>query len=311
MFNLMGPVSFLPANVKLALIHNPNAFRGEAEGSELRRVFERFGHSVEYVSIREPDWQTVISPEISRVIIVGGDGTVQLVTPHLKDTPFSIVPFGTANNIAQCLHQTPNSELLAAQLDQAKICHLDLGKVTQGGESKTFLEAAGMGVFVELILAMEDWPKKLEMEQAESRKEKFVHALKQLQAISRQYEGMEWELKVDDTVITDRFLLIAVMNMELIGPRLHLAPKADPSDDHLDLVLVREGQRANFCQWLECQSPGQKRPADLESRRCHRVVAWASDFAPVHIDSHLVQRPEFPIVVELEPAALKYTVLRG
>jgi diacylglycerol kinase family enzyme len=207
--------------VKLALIHNPNAFRGEAEGSQLRRVFERSGHSVEYVSTRDDNWQRVISPEIARVIIVGGDGTVQLVAPHLKGTPFSILPFGTANNIAQCLQQTPHTELLASQLDQAKICHLDLGRVTHGDESKTFLEAAGMGVFVELILAMQDWPKKLEMEQAESRKEKFAHALEELQAISRRSEGTAWELKVDDTVITDRFLLIAVMNMELIGPRLH------------------------------------------------------------------------------------------
>jgi diacylglycerol kinase (ATP) len=297
--------------VKLALIHNPNAFRGEAEGSELRRIFERSGHSVEYVSIREPNWQRVISPEIARAIIVGGDGTVQLVAPHLKNTPFSILPFGTANNIAQCLHQTPDPELLASQLEQAKIGHLDLGKVTNGGESQTFLEAAGMGVFVELILAMQDWPKKLAMEQAESRKEKFVHALEQLQAISRRYEGIAWELKVDDTVITDRFLLIAVMNMKLIGPRLHLAPSADPGDGYLDLVFVREGQRGNLCRWLECQSPGQKQAANFESRRCQRVVACASNVAPVHIDSHLVRRPDLPIIVELEPAALEYTVLRG
>jgi diacylglycerol kinase (ATP) len=122
---------------------------------------------------------------------------------------------------------------------------------------------------------------------------------------------MAWELKVDDTAITDRFLLIAVMNMELIGPRLYLAPNADPGDGYLELVFVREGHRANLCRWLERQSPGQKHAAKLESRRCHRVAASASNVAPVHIDSHLVQRPEFPVIVELEPAALKYTVLRG
>src|ERR1700677_1598430 len=86
-------VSFLSANVKIALIRNPNAFRGEAEGSELRRVFERSGHSVKYVTTREPNWQRVISPEIDRAIIFGGDGTVQLVAPHLKGAPFSILPF--------------------------------------------------------------------------------------------------------------------------------------------------------------------------------------------------------------------------
>jgi diacylglycerol kinase (ATP) len=297
--------------MKIALIHNPNAFRGEAEGSELRRVFEHAGHHVEYVSIREQNWQRVISPEIERAIIVGGDGTVQLVAPHLKGIPFSILPFGTANNIAQCLHQTANPKLLASQLDHAQISHLDLGKATAGRKSKTFLEAVGMGVFVELILAMQDWPKKFEMEQAQSRKQKFEQALEQLQAISREYQGMAWELKVNDTVITDRFLLIAAMNMELIGPRLHLAPNADPGDGLLEVVFVRQSGRANLCRWLERQSPGQKQAANFESRRCHRVAACAGEVAPVHIDSDLVQKPEFPVIVELEPAALNYTVLRG
>lgn len=53
----------------------------------------------------------------------------------------------------------------------------------------------------------------------------------------------------------------------------------------------------------------QKNPANLESRRFRRIAACASDVAPVHIDSHLVQRPEFPVIVELEPATLKYVVL--
>jgi diacylglycerol kinase family enzyme len=71
-------------NMKIALIHNPNAFRGEADGTVLRRVFERAGHDVAYVSTEEPDWRRVVSPEIARAVIVGGDGTVQSVAPTLK-----------------------------------------------------------------------------------------------------------------------------------------------------------------------------------------------------------------------------------
>jgi len=296
--------------VKIALVHNPNAFRGEAAGSELCRIFERAGHDVAYVSTQEPNWQRVISPTIERVIIVGGDGTVQLVAPHLKGTPFSILPFGTANNIAQCLHQTSDPELLASHVDQAEIRHLDLGTLMHSSGSKSFLEAVGMGVFVELILEMQKWPKQAEMERAESRKEKFAHALKQLQAISRGYEGSVWELKADDTTLTDRFILIAVMNMELIGPRLHLAPGADPSDGYLDLVCVRERHRENLCRWLEGQSSGHKNAAHFERWRCHRVEARAPTIVAVHVDSHPIREPESPLVIELEPAALEYGVVR-
>jgi diacylglycerol kinase (ATP) len=303
-----GPIR---QNVKIALIYNPNAFCGEEADSEMRRVFERAGHEVAYISTQEPNWQHVISPAKERVIIVGGDGTVQLVVPHLKGTPFSILPFGTANNIAQCLHQTSNPELLASHLDQAEIRRLDLGILTNGNVCKSFLEAAGLGVFVELILEMQKWPKQAEMEQAESREEKFAHALEQLLAISRRCEGAAWELKADDTVIADSFLLIEVMNMELIGPNLHLAPDADPGDGYFDLVCVRERHRENLCRWLEVQSPGQKNTANFERWRCHRVEARTSDIPPVHANSHLIQKPEFPLVIELEPAALEYAVVKG
>lgn len=297
--------------MKIALIHNPNAFRGEADVNEVRQVFERAGHDVVYVSTQAANWQQVISPEITRAIIVGGDGTVEQVAPLLGGMPFSILPSGTANNIGRCLHQTSNPELLASQLNNAEIRHLDLGKVTHGSESKSFLECSGLGVFAELILAMQDCLKKEEMERAESREEKFAQALEQLQVISRAQEAMALELKADDAVISDRFIMIAVMNMELIGPRLNLAPGADPGDGHLDLVLVREGQRENLCRWLDGESPGQKNAAHFEIRRCHRIEVNSRSIVPVHVDSLLIQRPNFPLVVEVEPGALNYTLLKA
>ena len=44
--------------------------------------------------------------------------------------------------------------------------------------------------------------------------------------------------------------------------------------------------------------------------RCHRVEERASGIAPVHIDSHLIQKTEFPIVLERKPAALEYAVVK-
>jgi diacylglycerol kinase (ATP) len=296
--------------VKITLIHNPDAFRGEADDSELRRIFLHAGHDLTYINIQESDWQRTLSPETERVIIAGGDGTVQSIAPQLKGKPFSILPIGTANNTARCLSQTSNAELLASHLDQAEIRHLDLGVFREGNGSKSFLEIAGMGVLAELILEMQESSKQKKMEQAESRQEKFGHALEQLVTLSRTCEGTAWELKVDETIIADRFLLIAAMNLELAGPNLRLAPGADPNDGYLDLVCVRERERENLSHWIEGQAAGQVDTAHFERWRCRRVEARASDNYPsVHIDSQLVQEPKFPIVIELEPAALDYAVV--
>jgi diacylglycerol kinase (ATP) len=295
--------------VKIALIHNPDAFRGEVDGRALRRLFERAGHEVTYASTKEPDWQGAISPQIERAVIVGGDGTVQLVAPYLRHTPFSIVPFGTANNIADCLRQTRDTEVLASQLHQTEISSLDLGRTMIRGESKPFLEAAGMGVFVDLILELNNRPKIKELRRAESRTQKFACALDHLLTMSRSYNAIDWELKADDTVVRDRFVLIAVMNVELIGPKLRLAPNADPEDGYLDLVCVRERDRESFSRWLQEQLPGHKTAGNFERRRCRRVEATAATIAPVHVDSDLIKTPQFPLVIEVEPAALKYASL--
>jgi diacylglycerol kinase (ATP) len=298
--------------VKIALIHNSNAFRGgEANSSELRRIFQRCGHDVAYVNTQEDNWQRVLSLDIERAIIVGGDGTVEQVAPHLKEIPFGILPFGTANNIGQCLQRTSDPESLASKLDTAEVRNLDLGTVTTGSESDSFLECAGLGLFAELMLAMQGWPKREQMEQAESRKEKFSHALEQLRAIGRTYKGTALEVKADGAMICDRFIMLEVMNINLVGPRLNLAPDADPSDGALDLVFVREKDRDHFCRWLEDQSPGHRTAARFESRRGSRIEVNASATAPLHIDSRLIQKPVFPLRMELEPAALKYMVVKA
>jgi diacylglycerol kinase (ATP) len=197
-------------------------------------------------------------------------------------------------------------------LGPSRLSLLDLGKVTQGSESNTFLECAGLGAFVELIRAMQHWPKKKEMEQAESREEKFAHALRELQKISRTHEGIAAELKADEDVISDRFIMIAVMNMKLIGPRLYLAPDADPSDGFLDLVLIFvKKDQDYFCRWLEGQLPGEKRAARLESRRCRRIEISPSYITPVYIDSRVIEKSKFPLFIDLAPATLTYAVVKA
>jgi hypothetical protein len=40
------------------------------------------------------------------------------------------------------------------------------------------------------------------------------------------------------------------------------------------------------------------------------VEARASNLAAVHVDSHLLEKPDFPLIIELKPAALKYAVVK-
>jgi hypothetical protein len=100
------------------------------------------------------------------------------------------------------------------------------------------------------------------MQGAESRNQKFEFALERLQAISRRYSAIERELKADDTINCDRFILVAVMNMDLIGPRLHFVfvrctatcSHAGSKANHLDLKTPQISNAAVVVEWKHVQA---------------------------------------------------------
>jgi hypothetical protein len=83
-------------------------------------------------------------------------------------------------------------------------------KAIPGGPSKTACLAAAKVPECQAEFPRFDWPKKLKMEQAESRKEKFVHALAQLQAISRQYRKIRriWRADVFAELLPAQAMLL-------------------------------------------------------------------------------------------------------
>jgi YegS/Rv2252/BmrU family lipid kinase len=97
----MQPLSFRRALV----IVNPIAGRGRAERAarELAAAIERAGAAVEVFPTRAKGdargRATRIGPELERLVIVGGDGTVREVLEGLQrhELPILIVPMGTAN----------------------------------------------------------------------------------------------------------------------------------------------------------------------------------------------------------------------
>jgi hypothetical protein len=50
------------------------------------------------------------------------------------------------SNVSDCLQQISTTEFLASHLDRADLRYLDLGKVTHGSASNTFLECAGIDI---------------------------------------------------------------------------------------------------------------------------------------------------------------------
>ena len=166
------------------------------------------------------------------VVSVGGDGTLRAIALRMRgrDRPLAIVPLGTANNVAAALGLTNGGsplEMLQG-LDRPRPRPFDLGRVVDGRGETSFLEAAGFGLYAELL--------------ARYRPDEGKDVLRAIDAIEHvvpDFRAKPLRVVADGAEYHDEFLLVTLMNTPRMGLRIPLAPDADPSDGRLDLVMIR------------------------------------------------------------------------
>ena len=293
--------------MKIALLHNPDAGAGELTVEEMTLLFQAAGHEVLAASTKEEHWEQVLGESIERVVIAGGDGTVSLVAAHLagRHLPFCILPLGTANNVARSLAQVQPARDLVSHFDTARLKKLDLGFARSWSNQWPFIEAVGFGLVVELMGRMAGAKEDEEAPPEERPNEKVVRALGNLESLSEGYPGTVCEVLIDDEILSGRFLLLEVMNINFIGPNLQLAPAADPSDGWLDLVCIRDDARKAWRTYVSQLKQGGQIAAPFEARRC-RHVEFRGVSTPLHVDSEVLRPAATPIRIGLEPAALDF-----
>ncbi len=151
------------------------------------------------------------------MVAAGGDGTIAKVMLALPDRslPLAIVALGSANNIARSLGIAGSPREIAASWKSARRRRYDLGTTRGPWGYRLFVEAVGFGALA-----------------------KAVAKADAIQVVD------------DGRALPDDLLLVEILNIPLTGPRLNLAPSADPGDSLLDVVCVRSKQRADMLDWL-------------------------------------------------------------
>lgn len=78
------------------------------------------------------------------------------------------------------------------------------------------------------------------------------------------------------------------MSIRETGPNVPLAPDADPGDGRLDLVQVRERDRATLAAYVEHRLHGRRpRPPSLPVRPGVRFTITPPTGCPLHVDDEL------------------------
>ena len=82
--------------MKIALVYNVKKSRCQFDIQEVKARFAQAGHEI--VSVPEnQEWDDLIAAGFQRLLVAGGDGTVEAVLPHLigRQMPFCVIPCGT------------------------------------------------------------------------------------------------------------------------------------------------------------------------------------------------------------------------
>jgi diacylglycerol kinase family enzyme len=242
--------------VRVTLIHKPGAGEGEHSRAELEEVLAGAGHEVRYQPTDDPRWAEALAEPADLVVAAGGDGTVGSILTALAGCgiPVAIVPLGSANNIARTLGvDGVDPARLGRGWEGEPRRPFDIGAVARPWGETTFVESFGGGVFADVLLRAAADPAEPAGE------EKHRHGQRLLLDAILEAGAHRWGLVLDGRDLSGDLIAVQVMNTREIGPHLPLAPRADPGDGLLDLVLIGAEHRDRLRELVEM--PEDERPA--------------------------------------------------
>jgi diacylglycerol kinase (ATP) len=270
--------------VRVTLIHNPGAGKGECTDQLLLGLLHGAGHKVRYQSSKDEGWEEALKHAADVVAVAGGDGTVSRVAKRLvgRDIALAPLPLGTANNIARSLglNELSLEEIVRSWANPRRV-KLDVGLVEGPWGPRYFVEGVGVGLFAALLAAGKK-DKRVKGEPVDS-------ALRRLRRQAERCEAVALEAALDGRAISGRFILLEALNIPYIGSNLFLAPDSQPGDGHFDVVLVSEAERERLVEYLAKWRDNRERLAVLPSQRGKRLTMKWTGF-DVHIDDKIRPR---------------------
>jgi diacylglycerol kinase family enzyme len=222
------------------------------------------------------------------VVVSGGDGTVARVAIALcgSETPMFILPTGTSNNVATSVGAGPDTiQDLAGRLSSARLTGLDVCGISGGGYETCFVEAAGTGVIGTMLDAEGRRVGELWRRVRSWLGRDVDHWASTARYVARlvRRETPRWiDLRADGLDLSGEYVTVEVMNIRAVGPRIVLAPGADPADGWLDLVLVSRDEQHELAEHIETRGTSTNIPT-APARRVRRVEL---DWPPsgTHVD---------------------------
>jgi len=303
--------------MRVTLIHNPTAGDESFSASELTALLERAGHDVLYQSSKK-NYKAALKKPADLVVVAGGDGTVRKAAMELlgRNIPLTVLPCGTANNIAKSLGIEGSPQPLIDGWAAAQQRGFDVGRARGPKGESRFIEGVGLGLFSGLMSILDIIDDEYDID-FDDPDQKLHSDIKALEALAAEYPPCNVAVTIDGQSFAGQYVWIEAMNIKSVGPNLQLAPEADPGDGYLDFVFVAEHERAALLDYLrQRRHTPEACPRLTVHRGKHLRVIWQG--SEVHVDDKIwldkddpamaAHTPPATIEVTVEPAALTFLV---
>ena len=226
------------SKTEVRVICNPSSGGGTCETDRLRKT----------LGIFEPDWVETGSKddavEAARewrdglLLVAGGDGTINDVINGLGQAGFpesvtlGLLPSGTGNDLAATLAVPENPDGAKEVIRQNRVRTLDVARVrSRGIGERFFINVATGGIGAEISDAND--------EEFKSRWGKLSYLRASLE-VARMFDVRETMLHLDGEERRVRAVNIAIGNCRYAGGGWLAAPKANPEDGLLDVVVIED-----------------------------------------------------------------------
>lgn len=217
---------------------------------------------------------------ITDIVMIGGDGTVNQVTNALKgcDVNFGIIPVGSGNGLARAaqIPMEPKAALALVFTGNAK--YIDAFKVNN--HYSCMLSGVGFDAQV-----AHDFSTKASRGLLTYTQQSIINFFKA--------HPYQFEIIIDNfSFFTDAYF-ISVANSNQFGNNFTIAPKAKLSDGLLDIVIVQKMSKAKLPFAVLQQMRGNNKLQDLVEEITHKNVLYFQTpnikiknlkHAPLHID---------------------------
>jgi diacylglycerol kinase family enzyme len=274
--------------IKSHLIYNPHA--DDTGGKSVQEILETLleaGYDPVYrPTLNEEDLDRVLEEVEGLVVIAGGDGSVHAVVKRLlgREIAFTVLPLGTANNIAHTLGIEGDVEELLAGLAEPRKQPFDVGRVTFRERELCFLEGAGCGL---LANAFAGFHKPRQEDEDAAGEKSLEDSIDAALAALQSDEPFHARITIDGEVWEGESLSLEVLNTPLIGPNIQLADGADPGDGRLDVVRIGPAVREEVGNHLDSlwERKVDELPGVDAKRGTNVEVTWTG--LPLHVDDEV------------------------